>query len=427
MRNMDIKNKINSKLSNNPISIATLWVLSGAILLRGSSLVITFIIAYNFGANDLGEYAIIRGSALVLSSLVAYPFITSSIKYVAESGNKIERNNWIVTLLILSFFALFVTSLVYFLSSRWISNYLFLNDEAQYLFEISSLLILLTGFSSVSQAILIGYKKFDFVGKSNACLALVMIPVIVMLSIYYGVKGAIIGSCISYLLESLIKVLFIIKKANVEITINKFDFYCKMRKLFSFSIPMLLIALITGPVFYFYKLLLLENDNGLLENGVHEAFYQWLTIIMMVTGALSNVSLSFLSSDKNESPWGIVKVNLLTSLSLSLLFIMTSGVIINSYGDDFLNYRSVFVVMMINAVLNSVIWANEKVLISKSLPWVSFCMFFISVSISLILFINYGLNYGLLGMVICQGVGWIVGLIYGFSCLKKTMTKRIKT
>lgn len=419
--------KILDKFKSSEHLLGAFWTLFGSAMIRGGSLILTFILARFLGAEALGKFSITKATIFTVTSLLGYFVSTSGIKYISQEANNFEeRSNWSNFLISISILINSLFGIILFIISKRLSLYFFNTESYTSLFQIASVLVPFVGISNISQGIIIGAKKFKKLGIYNALIAIITIPTTIVFSLLWGVKGALVGLVVSYGIEGFIK-LVVVKNEIGQLVLFKKHSFNKITELIKFSSALFLIAIITGPFTYVYKVLLLKTENGLYELGIYEALIQWNVIIMMITGAISTTSLPLLgekfgiidSKNFTNSMKKVIQTNALAGITLTIIFLLLKNIILSAYGPEFIRYNITFTIILMTTVFNSLTWSIDKIFYAINLQWKSTLMFGISTGVTIISFLLLRDEYGIMGLAIANLAGWVAAFISGILILRQ--------
>jgi O-antigen/teichoic acid export membrane protein len=110
-----IKDNFNKKTFVNKFSRDVVWTLLSKVILAISGISLNIIIGNYYGSSGLGVFSQVVAIFTVIMILSDLGTSTSTIKFVSENRNDIERNNIILSssLILSSFFSLFIICLLY--------------------------------------------------------------------------------------------------------------------------------------------------------------------------------------------------------------------------------------------------------------------------------------------------------------------------
>ncbi|MFV0484320.1 MAG: oligosaccharide flippase family protein [Bacteroidales bacterium] len=419
-------NKFTKVVSSEHLRGAS-WVLIGNAMIRSGSLLLTFILARFIGVEALGRFSITKSTVFTVTMVLGYIVSTSGAKFISqETDNKEVCLEWSNFLISLSLLVHLVLGVLFFVLSERLSLYFFGNNSSVRMFRLASMLFPFVGLSTVSQGIIMGAKEFRVLGICNSLISLISVPLAVVFCLKGGGDGAMLGLVIAYIIEASVK-LGVVSRVVGGISIRWRGMLSNTRELLNFSTPLFLIAMITGPFSYLYKVLLLKTANGVYELGIYEAIVQWNVVIMMITGAISTTSLPILNREYQNSSKRIFRqsvkeamfVNIASGGGLMLVFLLFSKIILGLYGEEFLSYHSTFIIVILSTVFNSLTWSIDKIFYSINLQWKSLIMFGVSTGVTVVLFLLLKDVYGIFGLALAQLLGWVSASLTGVIILRR--------
>ena len=143
--------------------------------------------------------------------------------------------------------------------------------------------------------------------------------------------------------------------------------------------------------FWYLRILVINESNGFKEIAIFDAAYQWLTVIMIITGATTNVALSMLSKKNNSKIFYInLLINFLISLIFAIFFILFSETIMLIYGENYADGYFILIILSITSIFFtlSAIYNRYFISIGKS-NYILISVFLSSLS----MFIFYKYNF----------------------------------
>jgi len=337
---------------------SSLWLLIGSSIGR-LSMFLTNIVAARLLTQDVfGQFMIVRSTISMLEGVVSGSLGSSMIKRVAEIKNK-DKEHLKVVISTLFFVNIIITLCLatglYFTAPYIVKTFFMSNQNLVYGLYAGSLLLVATTLSNLVQSILIGFEEYKKIAFAGIASSFISFPIIALLIYKFAFLGAIFGVSFYFLSD------FIMKYYQFKLFYKssiKFDDIKNILKeskfLLSFSGPLFLSVIITSATFWYARVLTVQDTKGFESIAVFDAAFQWLSIIMIITGATTSAALPMLSktiSVDTKNTGSIFKVNLVVnlviSITMALIFIIFSKYIMAIYGEKYINgYKDLIILSM---------------------------------------------------------------------------------
>jgi O-antigen/teichoic acid export membrane protein len=331
---------------------SSLWLLIGNSIGRLAMFLANIFAARMLSQEAFGQFAMIRNTISSIEGLISGTFGSTIIKEVAQANHKEKENLPYIlsTIFILNIVIAFVISIfIFFYANFIVEKFLLNNTNLINALYIGIFILLSTTFSSLIQNILIGFEEFKKLATLSIITSIVSIPTIFMLIYFFKLYGALLGITFYFAFDFCMKYIYY-KKINIH-TIFQYSQLKKYTKnILLISAPLFLSMLINLFSFWYLRILVVNESNGFKEIAIFDAAYQWLTVIMIITGATTNVALSMLSKiNNNHSKIFYINllINFLISFFFALFFIIFSKEIMSIYGE---NYKDGYFVLSILSV-----------------------------------------------------------------------------
>lgn len=398
-------------------------------LIKLAMLIVSIFVARISGKEIFGQYMLIRNTLSTFELFSTLGMNLTSIKFISEdSGDNNKLQITFITILFVVFLTTSLLSSLVFIFSESLVFHLFNNQTIEVInaLRISCLILIFSVLSLILTSVLNGLDKYKQLAFSNLISIIIFIIPSLFLITYFNLIGALISVLLFFICSSIYKLIIVkkyisIKIVNFELIKNKF------MEIIKFTIPIFLSIIFIIPVFWYSKTLLLHyNSNGFLEIANFEASYQILTIVLVVCGAVSNVSLSMFSKN-NLNSLNIFRTNLIINILISCIFsaicILFNQEILNIYGQDFKDtcLLSILVLSSIPFTIQTLI---NRFLTSISKVWINFYISAVwSFIFSNIIYFNLQtINSLLLAQAFISSyiITCLISIIYIFYHFKKT-------
>jgi len=363
---------------------SSFWVLLGNSLGR-LTILLTNIFAARLLTQDIfGQFTTLRTTVSMIVNIINGALGTVSIKKISESR---ARKNEQLPLLIVSAFIINIILIILviifiFLFSGWIIKSFFLGTpnfkEALY---IGIFLLLGSSLSILAQGMIIGFEEFKKFAIICFIAPIISLPVIIYLIKFFGLYGAIWGVSIFYIFDFSLKFLLIysfIKNLSFKGSITKI--YNSSKGILSLSLPLFLSIILNSWAFWYSKIVIIQDSGGFSDIAVFDAAFQWLTIIMILTGATTSVALPMLSNafGKNDHK-RLTKIfyfnlgtNGIISIIIAGIFILFSKNIMLLYGSQYIKGTNILITLSLTAILFSISSLYNKYMVTYNKVWIIF-------------------------------------------------------
>lgn len=323
------------------------WQFTGTALAKFIVLISGIFVARILGKESYGELGIVRSTINVFVTLGIAGLGLTATKFISEY--KIEHPEKICSVYnITRFFSiilgLLISGLIILLAPVIADKTLdspFLSSDLRW----GGILLFFTILNGIQTGVISGFEDFKTIAL-NTLLGSIAEGIFMCIGAYYwGVTGAIIGFGTGYIVIYIcnrFSIKRILKEHQITISPVKFNRE-DLKILYQFSIPAAISSLITVPVFWIIRSMLVVHD-GYGQLAIYEAADQWKIIILFIPSAICQVVLPILSSIVNKDNskfWRVLNINLVVNSGIALILcvaICTCGsFIMQLYGRGFDN------------------------------------------------------------------------------------------
>lgn len=294
------------------------------LLSRGCLFVLNILSIKYLDSNTYGQFVMLRTTAVSIEGVISGAIGSLTIKKISEKID--EPPIWEVLLVnILFLFICLIFTLVF-------SGFIFEKLKFQGGVESGVLFIFLilipTKLYTTFQNIYMGLESYKQLLKLSLLPILFTMPVCFVLISDHRLIGVIYALFVFYLTDSLIKFIYLIlnKKIKPRISIKIIsDLICSSNRY-------LVATVVSSFSFWYMKTILVESEGGLVSVANFDVSYQFLTIVMIVTGSTTSILLPMLSKGKTNQN-KIFRYGFF----LNLLIIITLSFLILSYASELLS------------------------------------------------------------------------------------------
>lgn len=360
------------------------WLIIGTSIGKLAMFVTNIVAARLLSQEIFGQFTMIRSTINMGGNIVSGALGPAATKRIAEV-NQTDKNrlpSLILAIFAINGIAIVIISLTILIFSEWIINTFFLGTT-NLVFALYIGLFLLFGstFSIISQSILIGFEQFRKIASINVVVSLTSIPVILFLIYALGLYGALFGISFYFIFDASLKIISLkskIQPIDFRNSLSKSVKYFKA--LANFSLPLAFALLLNSVSFWYARVIIINTSDSFNDIAIFDAAYQWLTIIMMITGVITNVALPMLSKalagEKKDEFYRVFYLNLAVNsgiaLSIAVIFILLSKQIMGLYGTAYVKGNHILIILSLMSVFFSVSSIYNKYMLTINKVWIIF-------------------------------------------------------
>lgn len=372
---------------------SSLWLLIGNSIGKLAMFLANIFAARMLSQEAFGQFTMIRNTILSIEGLISGTLGSTVIKQVAQSSHEEKENLPYIlsTIFILNIIIAFIISIFIFFGADFIvEKFLLNNTNLVNALYIGIFILITTTFSTLMQNILIGLEEFRKLATLSIITSSITIPMIFILIYFFQFYGALFGVVFYFGFDFVIKYLYY-KKLKYILIFRYIEFKKYISYIFFFSTPLFFSIIINLFSFWYLRILVINESNGFKEIAIFDAAYQWLTVIMIITGATTNVALSMLSKKNNSKIFYInLLINFLISLIFAIFFILFSETIMLIYGENYADGYFILIILSITSIFFTLSAVYNKYFISINKSKYILISVFLS---SLSMFIFYKYNF----------------------------------
>lgn len=372
---------------------SSLWLLIGNSIGKLAMFLANIFAARMLSQEAFGQFTMIRNTISSIEGLISGTLGSTVIKQVAQSSHEEKENLPYIlsTIFILNIIIAFIISIFIFFGADFIVEKFLLNNTSLVnALYIGIFILITTTFSNLMQNILIGLEEFRKLATLSIITSSISIPMIFILIYFFQFYGALFGVVFYFGFDFVIKYLYY-KKLKYILIFRYIEFKKYISNIFFFSTPLFFSIIINLFSFWYLRILVINESNGFKEIAIFDAAYQWLTVIMIITGATTNVALSMLSKKNNSKIFYInLLINFLISLIFAIFFILFSETIMLIYGENYADGYFILIILSITSIFFTLSAVYNKYFISINKSKYILISVFLS---SLSMFIFYKYNF----------------------------------
>lgn len=357
------------------------WSVVGAVSAKFLLFLVWIFVARVLSPELYGEFSIIKSTTLLFADFVGMSFAIAATKYIAEySGDNIELARLIGFFILIGVILGVISCLFVLLLADKICVYLLKAEHLKSLLQASSLVLFVSTLNSVQLGILRGLNKYKIVARINLVQIVVSIPVFVLGTICWGLKGAVFA----YIFYNVI-VCFLaqqeIRKMCKQRTIKPtFKHLSKEVKLiFSYILPYLCSILVTVVAQWYNETRVAALGNeGFVQLGYYSAINVIQTTIISLAVVVCAPFVPIMAKYKKDvsSIENLNRLNTLVPLYISILIavplMLFPQIITIFYGKDYATHEMYLltVVIVLYSVLMIYRQAVARLVAVYELQWI---------------------------------------------------------
>ncbi|ELC8370424.1 oligosaccharide flippase family protein [Clostridium perfringens] len=400
------------------------------VLIMGINILLSRIL----GPEDYGKYTLVNSTIETFVTFSSMGLGASMVHYTAIfRKNEKEKCGQVMGsfILIIAVMSLFVT-LVVIICSKPISIWTTKTLGIENLFKISAFIILSVSLGSIMQNILLGLERYKEITILEVVYGVIAIISTCLISIFYGVIGALIGLLLSRSIYAILLAGSAYKESkseNIRWNIKLDYFVWNIFKKFTF--PSFMSSLFVIPVSWFLNALLVKNA-GFYDMAVYSISLQWGAIVNYITSLFSRTKPIYtqLYGEKNYSEfkkqlWKMVKLSSVIGVSIAFVGIIFSKFILGVYGPEYVEQQSVFIIIMIATAVITIQSQFGSVFEAIGKMWIGFSLNLVWSANLIIIFLLLK-QYGALGYSISYLIAYTIHCIYSWIVIAHILGKKEK-
>ena len=384
-----------------------------------SGFIITKVIAVYIGPSGLALIGQLQ-NFIMLVKTVAGDFLKTAItKYTAEYENDENKK---YDLWSSSFKLAFILNLVAFVGLIYFSNdlsyYLFQTVEYTFIFKILAISLPFFVSNTILLSILNGQKQIKQYIFLNIMLSIVSLFIVVILSVLYEVKGALVAYIASQSIVLFIALIYLRKETWLKLKFFLFSVREEnIKKLLGFAI-ITLSAVLASNASMIYIRNYISDTYSMGDAG----YWQGVWLLSQVTLSLITTSLATyflptlsvltnkkaLNKELTNAIYIVIPIAIVISLSM---YFLREYIIIVLYSDQFMPMSQLFLWQMVGNVIKVLGWLFGYVLVAKAMVKYTVTTEILFAVIFIVSSIYFMRLYGLVGVTYAYATSSLLHLI----------------
>ncbi|QOD59678.1 oligosaccharide flippase family protein [Polaribacter haliotis] len=349
-----IKKKLNNLLKSDlqaKIAKGVFWSFLGTFISRGFTFIAYILIANSIDIKAYGEIGILKSIIITFSLFSLASFGITATRYISiykeTDLSKVKRILSLTYYLTIGISLLMLLGIIFF--SKSFSTELLGSENFKTETIIISFAIFFSALNGFQNGALGGFEKFKNISTVNIASGILAIPLLFVLTKFYGVVGFCIGISIQYFFLFLYSSFFLNKAMKENkisfITKNIFD---EIKIIKKFSIPSFLGGFIISPTILICNTILVKSKGGFVSMGIYEAAFNFSIVAMTFNSMIGQVLYPYAVKmfDKKNQKFDFLNLNMpwIIGIFLGLFLIYLPDVFSLIFDEQYHNesmYRTV--------------------------------------------------------------------------------------
>lgn len=356
------------------------WSLLAAFISRGSNLAGLIICARVLSQARFGEVAIIQSTVGMFGPVAGLGLAMTTTKFLAEYRDADRaRAGRILTLSLMAAAAagLLMTGGLILFAPLIAARGLAAPGMEVHLIRASGLLFFGV-IDSVQTGALTGLEAFSRIARLSAWSGFLSIPLIAVLTLAFGLPGAIAGLTLSLVLSCILNAIALKREcAHYGIRMSVNGVLSESRILMTFSLPSYLSGIIVAPTTWITSALLVRQANGFAEMGIFSAADRFRFMLVFVPLAVSRIAVPALSRFRSTGDvTGYRKAlrfntlfGLIVTVVPALLGAAAAGPLMSLFGKSFERGWTTLAILAVSAVPTVMNTQLGAALLSNNRAW----------------------------------------------------------
>jgi len=287
-----------------------------------------------------GQYSLIRSSINLVETTISAALNPLVIKVGSEECNDKARGELYTSIFLSSILCLLLLCLVVFISSSYLSEYVFDSKQELWL-DLAVILASLTVLNGILISTFITREYFSKIFHSSFISTVMSGPLAYLLISFYQVEGALAMLILFQIFDLLIKCFFVRRSRHFRSLEGKVKkSLLSFLQLFSKASRLLIVAsLLNAIIFWWGRFYLSDQIDGFVQLALFDVAFQFIVIEMLVLNSITTVMLPIFvkrfNSDNRASQ--LLYLNLIiafvTSLIMSIAVYLASPYLLSVFGD----------------------------------------------------------------------------------------------
>lgn len=317
----------------------------------------TFIFTHLLSKDDFGSFSFVRNTLNVILTMCALNYVELLTKFTAEIEYDKQSLPRVILLFIVSLvICVFLGLVLLFLPGTALTS---ITGEASLnaFFRIIGLLLPLFMIQPLVEAVFRGLKMFKLIGLLQTGTSVSFVLLVTLGALIDGVKGAICGLLLYYVIYSLFSLFFFVRKVDFKLwrMTSRNAIKAESSIIWTMILPVFILSFVEAPVNWWSQVLM-ANYDSMQSVGSMSAILQIRNILIIVPNYFFSTFIAFQASmnaegqhDKyfsylHRAMWGCIGVGVVMALLMCLLGPFVLGL----YGKAYIADTSALYVAMVS-------------------------------------------------------------------------------
>ena len=349
-----------AKLTHSRFSQNVIWSTALAGAERITAVIQTVLIARALGMTEYGVYGFLFGTIGFVASIVGFQMGLTATVLIARYRETEKAKAALIIRYVMRFALL--TSLLFalltFPFATRISFWLLASNQYAVAVMVGCLFVGATVLSGVQDGVLQGFEDFRSIAEVRIITSMLTLIGIYPAAKFYGLNGIILVLLTGVAVKFAILYRVIARHKNTDGIPRKGAGLRFADVIFRFSLPSMLVSLLVGAVTWFGTFLLSRQPGGFNSLALVNTGLQWRGPILLLAASIGSVAIPIFSryaEHRNEAASDYLQRKLLllncaTAGGVSSVLIIFAAPLLGMYGQDFLNGRFVFIILVASTI-----------------------------------------------------------------------------
>lgn len=399
------------------------WNVVSALFTQGSVFALNIIVANLLGKEVFGQYSMIYSTLLAFAYIAEVATGYTATKYVAEfrTSNPHRAGRILGLCSLVTLVTGGIATFILFSTSPLLTTAVLKSPDLSLSLAIGSGYILFTVMNGYQIGALAGLESFKTLALANVSLSIIQIGVTVLMVMQWNLNGAVGGFVLSAFFRwAVMHTLVRIEAGKQNIHITYHGVLSEKEIIKRFAIPAALPIFTTMPSIWLANAMLARTSGGYSQLALYSAAANAKTLVIFLPSLLNKVSMSLLNNQKGlghsdryrKIYWTNLLATFLMATSAALCLNLLGDIFLAVYGNDFLDGRTVLLIMTISAVLEATTLAVYQIIPAREEMLLSFFVYALPRDI-LLLVLAYILipPLGASGLASAYAASWLTTLL----------------
>ena len=340
------------------------WSFVASTISRVFAMVALIIVVRLLGKETYGEFSMIQRTVSMFGVFGSLGLGVTATKFVSESYRTDPEKAGRV--LGLALVCVGITSALVFAVllalAPWLAETVLNRPSLGPMLRIGCMVLLLSAIGSVLTGGLAGLEAFKDIAGIHFWQGAIHVLTVGPLVWFWGIQGALVWlivDAVAVIALSLNRLRTRCQPHRLELRVDR-RLLRELNVVWRFAVPVTLANLMTGPVLWAAAAVLANQPGGYVQLGLYNAALQWGTVVLMLPAIFGTVFLPILSSIPASQ---VCRKRMLLTKSFGLclgsaatvaaIMCILAKLILGVYGRDFIQARSIFMIVMATSVLSA--------------------------------------------------------------------------